>query len=147
MGIITYGLSWDGPRKQSIKFQSWEYDKIHYQRTAVTEFNLVCGDVFYQQGLQIGVMIGVFIGAIGFGSMSDNKGRKPCVMVALITSFFGMLLGAFAPSKNKLFLHINFYILARLLDTLRLSYAQWCRRYWSNLSCFCFNWRDFRSRL
>ena len=89
--------------KQLINFQSWEYDKIHYQRTAVTEFNLVCGDVFYQQGLQIGVMIGVFIGAIGFGSMSDNKGRKPCVMAALITSFFGMLLGAFAPSKNKLF--------------------------------------------
>ena len=55
-------------------------------------------------------MIGVFIGAIGFGSMSDNKGRKPCVMAALITSFFGMLLGAFAPSKNKLFLHINFYL-------------------------------------
>ena len=50
-------------------------------------------------------MIGVFIGAIGFGSMSDNKGRKPCVMAALITSFFGMLLGAFAPSKNSK--HIN----------------------------------------
>merc|ERR1719394_517869 len=48
-------------------------------------------------------MIGVFIGAIGFGSMSDNKGRKPCVMAALITSFFGMLLGAFAPNYWILF--------------------------------------------
>ena len=97
-------------------------------------------------------MIGVFIGAIGFGSMSDNKGRKPCVMAALITSFFGMLLGAFAPSKN---IHVNSnpvtilieHIFPRLLDSLCLSYAEWCRRHRSNLSCFCFNWGDFRSRL
>ena len=63
-------------------------------------------------------MIGVFIGAIGFGSMSDNKGRKPCVMAALITSFFGMLLGAFAPSKNKIFVShlISRRLSRRLID-------------------------------
>jgi len=93
----------EGCYSDTVPCESWEYEQIHYKRTAVTEFNLVCGDVFYQQGLQIGVMIGVFIGAIGFGSMSDTKGRKPCVMTALITAFFGMLLGGFAPNYWVLF--------------------------------------------
>ena len=42
------------------------------------------------------------IGAIGFGKMSDNMGRKPCLGTALLTSFFGMFLGSFAPSEYKL---------------------------------------------
>ena len=65
----------------------------------MTEFNLVCSDFVKIQFLQVGVMIGVFMGAIGFGKMSDSMGRAKCLTVALITSFFGMLLGGFAPSK------------------------------------------------
>ena len=65
----------------------------------VTEFNLVCSEYVKIQFLQVGVMIGVFVGAIGFGKMSDSMGRSKCLTAALITSFFGMLFAALSPSK------------------------------------------------
>ena len=77
----------------------WTYDQKHYTSTAVTEFNLVCGEYAKIQLLQVGVMIGVFIGAIGFGKMSDSMGRSKCLTAALITSFFGMFFAGLAPSK------------------------------------------------
>lgn len=49
--------------------------------------------------LQVGVMLGVFVGAIGFGRMSDTMGRRPCIMWALITCFMGMILSSFAPGS------------------------------------------------
>ena len=54
------------------------------------------------QLLQVGVMIGVFFGAIGFGRMSDVMGRRPCIMWALITCFCGMLLSSFVPGTSLL---------------------------------------------
>ena len=48
----------------------------------------------------MGVMIGVFFGAVGFGRMSDVMGRRPCIMWALITCFTGMLLSSFVPGNN-----------------------------------------------
>lgn len=50
--------------------------------------------------LQVGVMLGVFVGAIGFGRMSDTMGRRPCIMWALITCFMGMILSSFAPGGD-----------------------------------------------
>jgi len=66
----------------------------------VTDFGLVCDNVAKVQLLQIGVMMGVFVGAIGFGRMSDVSGRRPCIMWSLITCFTGMLLSSFVPGSK-----------------------------------------------
>ena len=47
-------------------------------------------------------MIGVLIGAVGFGKMSDSLGRRPALLSSLATCLIGGIPLAFAPGK-KLF--------------------------------------------
>ncbi|XP_050525745.1 organic cation transporter protein [Daktulosphaira vitifoliae] len=60
----------------SQKCDHWIYDKSIFKNTAVMEFNLVCNKNFYKGYSDSLLMVGVMLGSIIFGYVSDKIGRK-----------------------------------------------------------------------
>ncbi|KAH8347198.1 hypothetical protein KR059_006564 [Drosophila kikkawai] len=70
------------------------YDQSTYLNSAVTEWNLVCGRAFMAATSDSLFMLGVFLGSIVFGQLSDKYGRKPILFASLVIQvLFGVLAG------------------------------------------------------
>ncbi|KAH8312749.1 hypothetical protein KR044_012634 [Drosophila immigrans] len=84
------------------------YDQSKYLNSAVTEFNLVCGRNFLAATSDSMFMLGVLLGSIIFGQLSDKYGRKPIFFASLVIQvIFGVVAGV-APEYFT-------YTLARLI--------------------------------
>jgi len=84
------------------------YDQSKYQNSAVTEFDLVCGRGFLAATSDSMFMLGVLLGSIIFGQLSDKYGRKPIFFASLVIQvIFGVVAGI-APEYFS-------YTLARLV--------------------------------
>ncbi|VVC43321.1 Major facilitator superfamily domain,Major facilitator, sugar transporter-like [Cinara cedri] len=64
------------PANHSRTCDRWIFDKSDFQNTAVMEFNLVCDKAWYKGTSDSMLMVGVMLGAIIFGYLSDRIGRK-----------------------------------------------------------------------
>ncbi|XP_025192491.1 organic cation transporter protein [Melanaphis sacchari] len=71
------------PVNHSINCHRWIYDRETYQNTAVMEFNLVCDRAWYKGTADSMLMVGVMLGSIIFGYLSDRIGRKNIFMISL----------------------------------------------------------------
>ncbi|EDV44241.1 uncharacterized protein Dana_GF16119 [Drosophila ananassae] len=70
------------------------YDQSKYLNSAVTEWNLVCGRGFLAAFSDSLFMLGVLLGSIVFGQLSDKYGRKPILFASLVIQvLFGVLAG------------------------------------------------------
>ncbi|KAH8367058.1 hypothetical protein KR200_005015 [Drosophila serrata] len=70
------------------------YDQSTYLNSAVTEWNLVCGRGFMAATSDSLFMLGVLLGSIVFGQLSDKYGRKPILFASLVIQvLFGVLAG------------------------------------------------------
>lgn len=70
------------------------YDRSKYEDSAVTEFNLVCGRQFLRATSESMFMLGVLMGSIVFGHLSDKYGRKPIFFASLVIQvIFGVVAG------------------------------------------------------
>ncbi|EDV53886.1 organic cation transporter-like protein [Drosophila erecta] len=70
------------------------YDQSKYLNSAVTEWNLVCGRDFMAATSDSLFMLGVLLGSIVFGQLSDKYGRKPILFASLVIQvLFGVLAG------------------------------------------------------
>ncbi|XP_017009318.2 organic cation transporter-like protein [Drosophila takahashii] len=70
------------------------YDQGTYLNSAVTEWNLVCGRDFMAATSDSLFMLGVLLGSIVFGQLSDKYGRKPILFASLVIQvLFGVLAG------------------------------------------------------
>jgi len=76
-----------------------KFDTTYYSETIATEYGLVCDRYAMVELLQIGVMIGVLIGAIGFGKMSDSIGRRPATLCSWFTCLCGSIPMVFVPGN------------------------------------------------
>nr|AFY98628.1 organic cation transporter 2 [Drosophila melanogaster] len=73
---------------------SYVYDRSKYLNSAVTEWNLVCGRDFMAATSDSLFMLGVLLGSIVFGQLSDKYGRKPILFASLVIQvLFGVLAG------------------------------------------------------
>ncbi|XP_050421086.1 organic cation transporter protein-like [Adelges cooleyi] len=76
----------------------WIYDRDTFKNSAVMEFDLVCDKAFYKSTSDSLLMVGVMLGSIIFGYLSDKIGRKHIFTISIwlqgITGF-GL---AFAPN-------------------------------------------------
>lgn len=68
---------------QSINCHRWIYDKGSNQNTAVMEFNLVCDRAWYKGTADSMLMVGVMLGSIIFGYLSDRIGRKNIFIISV----------------------------------------------------------------
>lgn len=85
------------PANDSIGCDSYIYDDSKYKSSAVIEWSMVCGRAFLRATSDALFMIGVLVGSIVFGQMSDNFGRKPVFFASLVLQVIFGVLVAFAP--------------------------------------------------
>ncbi|KAM4726288.1 uncharacterized protein FYW61_012153 [Anableps anableps] len=87
----------------------WTYSKEVYQSTIVTEWNLVCENQ-YKNPLTTSIhYIGVLLGVLFAGQLSDRFGRKPILFVMMAIQTVGLTAQIFSPSWET-FLLIFFIV-------------------------------------
>nr|XP_048301254.1 solute carrier family 22 member 7 [Myodes glareolus]XP_048301255.1 solute carrier family 22 member 7 [Myodes glareolus] len=78
--------------------QGWEYDHSEFSSTIVTEWDLVCEQRGLNKITSTCFFIGVLLGAVVYGYLSDRFGRRQLLLVAYVSS---LVLGlASAASVN-----------------------------------------------
>lgn len=85
------------PANATVSCDSYIYDDSKYKSSAVIEWSMVCGRAFLRATCDALFMIGVLVGSIVFGQMSDNFGRKPVFFASLVLQVIFGVLVAIAP--------------------------------------------------
>ncbi|XP_078688676.1 organic cation transporter protein-like [Branchiostoma floridae x Branchiostoma belcheri] len=78
--------------------KGWWYDRRVYNSSVYMEFNLVCEDEPLNNLAQSLFMVGVLIGSIVFGQLSDSIGRKKTMYLAVLLQLGFGVATAFAPN-------------------------------------------------
>ena len=68
------------PNITTVPCDQFDYTRDEYPETAVTQFNLVCGDKFWTLLSQSVHLFGLVIGSLVSGILSDKYGRKPIII-------------------------------------------------------------------
>ncbi|XP_031617950.1 organic cation transporter protein [Contarinia nasturtii] len=98
----------NSPVNKSITCVSYILDDSKYKSSTVIEWNMICGRKAMRATADALFMLGVLLGSIVFGQMSDKYGRKPVFFASLVLQvIFGVIAGI-APD------YITF-VLARLV--------------------------------
>ncbi|KAG9472840.1 hypothetical protein GDO78_016765, partial [Eleutherodactylus coqui] len=76
--------------------QGWDYDHSTFTSTTVTQWDLVCEKKGLKQILATFFFIGVMLGTVVFGYLSDRFGRRAMLLLALVLSllFGGLAAGS-----------------------------------------------------
>lgn len=76
----------------------WVYDRSQFSSTTATQWDLVCDSKKLNHGLATFFFIGVTIGAIVFGQLSDKFGRRSMILVSFVASAVFGTISAFSVS-------------------------------------------------
>lgn len=82
------------PAKEVVGCNNWIYDRSKFESSAVTDWDLVCDKNWLRASADSLFMVGVMLGSIVFGWLSDKYGRKPIFFASLVAQvIFGVLAG------------------------------------------------------
>jgi len=75
------------------------YGEFEMKKTIISEFNMVCDEIFAlcRPVAESLFMMGLMVGSLLFGMLSDKIGRRNALLVAILTAFVGNLAGVFMP--------------------------------------------------
>ncbi|KAJ8361580.1 hypothetical protein SKAU_G00181050 [Synaphobranchus kaupii] len=76
----------------------WVYDTSTFSSTLATEWDLVCDKRSLSKATATIFFVGVMIGAVVFGSLSDRYGRKSMLLVSYLSGMVFGLASAFSSS-------------------------------------------------
>ncbi|XP_034746117.1 solute carrier family 22 member 5-like [Etheostoma cragini] len=76
----------------------WSYSRDIYQSTIVSEFDLVCSDLWKQPFTSTVYFLGVLIGSFISGQISDRFGRKPVFFATMAIQTVFSFVPIFSPS-------------------------------------------------
>ncbi|XP_061693871.1 solute carrier family 22 member 7-like isoform X2 [Syngnathoides biaculeatus] len=105
----------------------WVYDNSTFSSTIVTEWDLVCDWKHLPQTTNTIFFVGLMLGSLLFGVLSDNYGRKPSLLASYVLSIVFGLASAFADSY-VLFTALRFFCGAGLAGISLISFtlcAEW----------------------
>ncbi|EDM18823.1 solute carrier family 22 (organic anion transporter), member 7 [Rattus norvegicus] len=74
--------------------QGWEYDRSEFSSTIATEWDLVCQQRGLNKITSTCFFIGVLVGAVVYGYLSDRFGRRRLLLVAYVSSLVLGLMSA-----------------------------------------------------
>ncbi|XP_072120596.1 organic cation/carnitine transporter 2-like [Mobula birostris] len=86
----------------------WEYSKEQYISTIVTEWDLVCNNDWKEPFVMSVYFMGVLVGSISFGILSDRLGRKIVMFGTMVLQVAFNVLITFSPNL-EIFCLINFF--------------------------------------
>lgn len=87
------------PRSNSTsECDTWIYDRSNYESTTLTEWDLVCQRAWWKASADAIFMVGVLLGSIIFGALSDKYGRKIIFFISLLLQAFAGVLTGLAPN-------------------------------------------------
>lgn len=94
------GVCWVfGPDNSTLSCpHGWVYNQTDFLSTTATEWDLVCENKKMNQLLATYFFLGVTVGAVIFGQLSDKFGRKSMLLVALVLSTAMGAASAFSTS-------------------------------------------------
>ncbi|XP_072319962.1 solute carrier family 22 member 7a [Eucyclogobius newberryi] len=88
-----------GPNNTTVSCpHGWSYNQTDFTSTTATEWDLVCDDRKRNQVLTTYFFLGVTVGSVIFGHLSDKFGRKSMLLVALVLTMVTSGASAFATS-------------------------------------------------
>ncbi|XP_020787175.2 solute carrier family 22 member 7a [Boleophthalmus pectinirostris] len=88
-----------GPDNSTVSCpHGWVYNQTDFSSTTATEWDLVCENRKLNQALATYFFLGVTVGAVVFGQLSDKFGRKSMLLVALVLSTVMSSASAFSTS-------------------------------------------------
>ncbi|KAG7492979.1 hypothetical protein MATL_G00019870 [Megalops atlanticus] len=76
----------------------WVYNRSQFLSTTASQWDLVCDDKKMNQALASFFFIGVTIGAVLFGYLSDKFGRKPMLLLSFVSTTVLGTVSAFSVS-------------------------------------------------
>ncbi|XP_074662567.1 uncharacterized protein LOC141915059 [Tubulanus polymorphus] len=74
----------------------WTYDHTYYRSTIVTEWNLVCDDLWMVDFSQTLYIIGMALGTVLLMPLADKYGRKPTVIYGTLVLVVTWVISAFS---------------------------------------------------
>jgi len=88
----------------------WIYDNSVFERTVVTEFNLVCDSEYLKTLSKTTYMTGMLLGSLVFGWLGDRYGRKAAFALTTLLLSVGSVSSAVSPNFTS-------YVVARFLTS------------------------------
>ncbi|CAL7952036.1 unnamed protein product [Xylocopa violacea] len=77
--------------------EAYVYDRSKYKSTTSSEWNLVCDKAWLRATGDSLFMVGVMLGSMIFGGLSDKFGRRPIFFLSLVIQLVGGILVAVSP--------------------------------------------------
>ncbi|XP_032679463.1 organic cation transporter protein [Odontomachus brunneus] len=77
--------------------KQYVYDRSIYKSTTTSEWDLVCDKAWLRATGDSLFMVGVMLGSMIFGGLSDKYGRRPIFFLSLVIQLVGGILVAVAP--------------------------------------------------
>ncbi|KAH3727401.1 hypothetical protein DPMN_053335 [Dreissena polymorpha] len=90
-----------------VSCNSWVYDQSTFQKTVITEFDLVCGQELARANANMAIMAGLLVGSLVIGVLSDVFGRKIGIMICAFVHVMAAF-GASFPTKYIVFVIFRF---------------------------------------
>ncbi|XP_043470044.1 organic cation transporter protein-like [Leptopilina heterotoma] len=78
--------------------ETYVFDKMRYSSTVATKWNMVCDSSWWISTGDSIFMVGVMIGSMTFGFLSDKFGRKPIFVICLIIQLISGTIVGLAPN-------------------------------------------------
>ncbi|KAI5166339.1 Solute Carrier Family 22 Member 14 [Manis pentadactyla] len=100
--IIQFGLNYTNSHQDG-----WIYPETK-KRSLVNEFDLVCGKELNTEAVQTMFMVGLLIGSLIFGFLSDKLGPYPTILLSLLgPNIFGFGIAFVSSFHQYLFFHFG----------------------------------------
>ncbi|OWF45915.1 Organic cation transporter protein [Mizuhopecten yessoensis] len=90
----------------TVKCDEWVYSYSVFKQTFTSKFNLVCSNSYKTSLAKSSYFVGIFVGAMVFGNLSDAIGRKTVFCISVAIQFVATVTLAWAPNTIVMYIYL-----------------------------------------